>query len=55
MVVNIQDQYMFGDDLMVAPVLKYQQRYRTVYFPLALVLLNGEIFGTIRKFTMVGL
>ena len=33
MVVNIQDQYMFGDDLMVAPVLKYQQRYRTVYFP----------------------
>ena len=31
--IIIEDQYMFGDDLMVAPVLSYQQRYRDVYFP----------------------
>ena len=31
--VDIEDQYMLGDELMVAPILAYQQRYRNVYFP----------------------
>ena len=31
--VDIEDQYMFGDELMVAPILAYQQTYRNVYFP----------------------
>lgn len=30
---NIGDQYMFGPDLMVAPVYKYKETSRDVYFP----------------------
>lgn len=30
---NIGDQYMFGSDLMVAPVYKYKATNRDVYFP----------------------
>lgn len=32
-VANIEDQFMFGPDYMVAPVLVYQARSRSVYFP----------------------
>lgn len=32
--VGVADQYMMGDDYMVAPVLYYGQRSRAVYFPL---------------------
>lgn len=32
-VLNIGDQYMFGKELMVCPVYKYQARTREVYFP----------------------
>ncbi|MCD8140008.1 MAG: hypothetical protein LUE17_09580 [Planctomycetaceae bacterium] len=30
---NIEDQYMFGPDVMVAPVMELGVRIRTVYFP----------------------
>ena len=30
---SIEDQYMFGPDLMVAPVLEYQANSRKIYFP----------------------
>jgi alpha-D-xyloside xylohydrolase len=30
---SIEDQYMFGPDLMVAPVLTYNAQTRKVYFP----------------------
>ena len=30
---DVEDQYMFGDDLMVAPVLEHLARSREVYFP----------------------
>ena len=30
---EISDQYMYGDELMVAPVTEYLQRERTVYLP----------------------
>ena len=30
---TIDDQYMFGPRMMVAPVYTYQARNRTVYFP----------------------
>jgi len=32
-VLNIGDQYMFGKELMICPVYKYQARTREVYFP----------------------
>jgi alpha-D-xyloside xylohydrolase len=32
-VLNIGDQYMFGKELMICPVYKYQTRTREVYFP----------------------
>jgi alpha-D-xyloside xylohydrolase len=32
-VLNIGDQYMFGNSVMVAPVYTYQARSREVYFP----------------------
>jgi hypothetical protein len=31
--VNLSDQYMFGDSLLVAPVIQYQARSRSVYLP----------------------
>lgn len=32
-VLNIDDQYMFGPDLMICPVYRYKARTREVYFP----------------------
>jgi alpha-D-xyloside xylohydrolase len=32
-VLNVDDQYMFGSQLMVCPVYTYQARSRSVYFP----------------------
>ncbi len=32
-VLDISDQYMFGDNIMVAPVYTYKARNREVYFP----------------------
>jgi alpha-D-xyloside xylohydrolase len=32
-VLNISNQYMFGNDLMVCPVYQYKARSREVYFP----------------------
>ena len=29
----VEDQFMFGDEFLVAPVLAYQQRWRRVYLP----------------------
>lgn len=31
--LNVDDQYMFGSQLMVCPVYKYKARSRSVYFP----------------------
>ena len=31
--VEINDQYMFGDRLLVAPITEYKQRYRKVWLP----------------------
>lgn len=32
-VLNVSDQYMFGKELMICPVYKYEARTREVYFP----------------------
>ncbi|MEM7538237.1 MAG: TIM-barrel domain-containing protein [Chloroflexota bacterium] len=40
-VVDIEDQYLFGTDLMVAPILAYQQRQRDVYLPTGTVWLDA--------------
>jgi len=32
-VLNIDDQYMFGNNLMICPVTQYKARTREVYFP----------------------
>jgi len=44
---TIEDQYMFGPDLLVAPVLEYQAKSRTVYFPAGATwkdALTGKVF-----------
>jgi len=35
---NIDDQYMFGDSLLICPIMELGQRQRQVYFP------KGEIW-----------
>ena len=30
---NVQDQYMFGSDYLIAPVTEYKARKRRVYLP----------------------
>ena len=30
---TIEDQYMFGPDLLIAPVMEYRVKSRKVYFP----------------------
>lgn len=30
---DIDDQYFFGDSLLVAPVVEYEARNRTLYLP----------------------
>lgn len=32
-VFDMADEYLFGDEILVAPVMEYQQRRRTVYLP----------------------
>ena len=31
---NIDDEYMFGDSLLICPIMELNQRQREVYFPL---------------------
>jgi alpha-D-xyloside xylohydrolase len=30
---DVEDEFLFGPDLLVAPILKYQVRHRNVYLP----------------------
>ena len=39
---EIEDQYMFGPDIMAAPVTEYGRRERTVYLPEGKWVLLGE-------------
>ena len=39
---NVEDQYCFGGDILVAPIFEYGARERTVYLPKGVVWINAE-------------
>jgi alpha-D-xyloside xylohydrolase len=38
--ISVEDQFMFGDDILVAPIVKQSQREREVYLPKGIVWIN---------------